>query len=103
VERNVIGRDSLKNDGLTAVCFAVCLCEAVGAEGDPPYWRGTLAVRAIGAGVGAAANVGIDTMRSRTASSSPWSGRRLAVQDKLPPYESNDATTLTRGIRHCVE
>ena len=39
---NVIGRDSLKNDGLTAVRFAVCLCEAVGAEGDPPYWRGHL-------------------------------------------------------------
>ena len=27
----------------------------------------------------------------------------IAVQDKLPPYESNDATTLTGGIRHCEE
>ena len=35
-------RDPLKNGGLTAVLFAVYLCETVGEEGDPPYWRGTL-------------------------------------------------------------
>jgi hypothetical protein len=57
-------RDSLKNGGLNAaVLFAVCLCEAVGEEGGPPCWRRTLAVGAIGAGVGATAGVRIDAVR----------------------------------------
>jgi hypothetical protein len=65
-------QDSLKNGavvgavvGIAAALFGVYLCNAVGEEGDPPCWRGALALGAIGAGVGAAAGIGIDAARSR--------------------------------------
>jgi hypothetical protein len=68
-------RDSLKNGAIIgAVVGALALalpggfiCHALHEEGNPPCWRGTLMVGAIGAGIGAAAGAGIDAALSRTS------------------------------------
>jgi hypothetical protein len=71
----VVRRDSVKNGvitgavigGVAAALFGIYICNAVGEEGDPPCWRGVLAIGAIGAGVGAAAGAAIDAARSQAA------------------------------------
>lgn len=45
--------------------FATVLCSALHEEGNPPCWRGVLAISAVGAGIGAAAGAGIDAMLYR--------------------------------------
>jgi hypothetical protein len=50
------------------------ICNLLHEEGNPPCWRGTLAVGAVGAGIGAAAGAGIDAMISTTALSPPTFG-----------------------------
>ena len=75
-------RDSLVNGavigavagGVTLGVIGGVICTLLHEEGNPPCWRGTLAVGAIGAGIGAAAGVGIDAMISTTALSPPTFG-----------------------------
>ena len=78
----VRSRDSLVNGAVIgAVTGGVALgviggviCTLLHEEGNPPCWRGTLAIGAVGAGIGAAAGVGIDAMISTTALSRPTFG-----------------------------
>ena len=75
-------RDSLANGavigavvgGATLGVIGGVICTLLHEEGNPPCWRGTLAIGAIGAGIGAAAGVGIDAMISTTSLSPPLSG-----------------------------
>ena len=75
-------RDSLVNGavigavvgGVTLGVIGGVICTLLHEEGNPPCWRGTLAVGAIGAGIGAAAGVGIDAMISTTSLSPPTFG-----------------------------
>ena len=61
-------RDTLANGvligaiigGAAMGVFATILCNALHEEGNPPCWRGVLAISAVGAGIGAAAGAGID-------------------------------------------
>jgi hypothetical protein len=61
-------RDTLANGvligavigGAAMGVFATVLCNALHEEGNPPCWRGVLAISAVGAGIGAAAGAGID-------------------------------------------
>ena len=72
-------RDSLANGavigavvgGATLGVIGGVICSLLHEEGNPPCWRGTLAIGAIGAGIGAAAGVGIDAMISTTSMSRP--------------------------------
>jgi MFS family permease len=86
-------RDSLLNGAaIGAVAGGVALgvvggviCTVLHEEGNPPCWRGTLAIGAIGAGIGAAAGAGIDAMISSTTmtppefGSGPREGRALVI------------------------
>jgi hypothetical protein len=75
-------RDSLVNGavigavvgGVTLAVIGGVICTLLHEEGNPPCWRGTLAVGAVGAGIGAAAGVGIDAMISATSLSPPTFG-----------------------------
>ena len=69
----VQSRDSLKNGAIIgAVVGFVALaapgqwiCHMLREPGDPPCWKGSVTVGAIGAGIGAAAGAGIDAMMMR--------------------------------------
>jgi hypothetical protein len=75
-------RDSLANGavigavvgGVTLGVIGGVICNLLHEEGNPPCWRGTLAIGAVGAGIGAAAGVGIDAMISTTSLSAPTFG-----------------------------
>lgn len=66
-------RDSIKNGAIIgAVIGGVALaapgawiCHMLREPGDPPCWKGTVTVGAIGAGIGAAVGAGIDAMAAR--------------------------------------
>ena len=51
---------------VSAAVFGGLLCHALAEEGDPPCWRSMGPILALGAGVGAAAGVGIDALPSRS-------------------------------------
>ena len=75
-------RDSVKNGAIIGAVvgaaslggFGLFLCEALREPGNPPCWRGALAVAGIGAGIGAAAGAGIDALISQSA---PMRPRRM--------------------------
>jgi hypothetical protein len=68
----VRSRDSVLNGAVigaiagavSAAGFGGLLCHALAEEGDPPCWRSMGPILALGAGVGAAAGVGIDALHS---------------------------------------
>jgi hypothetical protein len=65
-------RDSLKNGaiigavvgGIAAAAFGSYICVMLAEEGDPPCLPDVLRIAAFGAGIGAAAGVGVDAMIS---------------------------------------
>lgn len=81
-------RDSLKNGAIIgAVVGAIALgafgsyiCVMLGEEGDPPCVPAVLKIAAVGAGIGAAAGIGVDAM--------------IAPRNMWQPF---DSVTLAQG------
>ena len=69
------------------------ICNLLHEEGNPSCWRSTVAVGAIGAGIGAAAGAGVDALMSTSTLSSPTS-------PPTPRNAGREGRTLAIGWRH---